>query len=242
MGSINTNNKKVPFSIELIEPDLLPFDLNEKKPFIVQGIEKNNWGRPVAYHLYRIHPGSVNAAINDKDVLRRIDAENILHPKLTNRIGQTRGISIFASVMNRLDDIKDYEESERVASKVAAAMCAYIKKPSTGIVDDETSKDERLLKMQPGMIFDNLMPGEEIGMIDPKRPNTMIEVFMKSQLRGVAAGTFTNYSTISKDYNGTYSAQRQEMVENKANYGCSHQPKKIILFYHQIYQLIELYL
>lgn len=212
-------SSKVPFLIELIEPDLLPFELNSESPLIIQGVEKDNWNKPIAYHLYKVHPGSINSNLySHKEIIRKISANNILHPKIINRIGQTRGISIFASVMNRLDDIKDYEESERVASKVAAAMCAYIKKPSSNIVDDETSKDERLMKMQPGMIFDNLMPGEEIGMIDPKRPNTMIEVFLKTQLRGVAAGTYTNYSTISKDYNGTYSAQRQEMVENKANY------------------------
>lgn len=168
--------------------------------------------------MYSVHPGTmINYKYKSKYDYKIIKANEILHPKLVYRINQTRGISIFASVMNRLEDIKEYEESERVASKVAAAMCAYIRKPSDGIVD-ETSKDERLLKMQPGMIFDNLLPGEEIGMLDPKRPNTMIEVFLKAQLRCVASGTYTNYSTISKDYNGTYSAQRQELVENKVNY------------------------
>lgn len=208
----------VPFSIELIEPDLLPLDLNDENKNIISGVQKNKWNEPINYYLYSVHPGTmINYKYKSKYDYKIIKANEILHPKLVYRINQTRGISIFASVMNRLEDIKEYEESERVASKVAAAMCAYIRKPSDGIVD-ETSKDERLLKMQPGMIFDNLLPGEEIGMLDPKRPNTMIEVFLKAQLRCVASGTYTNYSTISKDYNGTYSAQRQELVENKVNY------------------------
>src|SRR5690606_29130882 len=39
-----------------------------------------------------------------------------------------------------------------------------------------------------------------------------------SQLRAVAAGTSTGYSSIAKDYNGTYSAQRQELVEQSVHY------------------------
>jgi lambda family phage portal protein len=75
------------------------------------------------------------------------------------------------------------------------------------------------MKMQPGMIFDNLLPGEEVGMIDSNRPNSMLEQFRNSQLRAVAAGTSTSFSSISKDYNGTYSAQRQELVEQSVHYG-----------------------
>jgi len=37
-------------------------------------------------------------------------------------------------------------------------------------------------------------------------------------LKAVAAGTGSQYSTISKNYDGTYSAQRQELVEQQGNY------------------------
>jgi lambda family phage portal protein len=107
------------------------------------------------------------------------------------------------------------------AKKVAASICAYIRKsldgPTSGLQMDDTGN--RLMKMQPGMIFDNLLPGEEVGMIDSNRPNTMLEQFRNSQLRAVAAGTSTSFSSISKDYRGTYSSQRQELVEQSVNYG-----------------------
>jgi lambda family phage portal protein len=74
------------------------------------------------------------------------------------------------------------------------------------------------MSMRPGMIFDNLLPGEEIDMIESNRPNTMLEQFRNSQLRAVAAGTSTSFSSIAKDYNGTYSAQRQELVEQSVHY------------------------
>jgi len=55
-------------------------------------------------------------------------------------------------------------------------------------------------------------------MIDSKRPNPNLITFRQGQLRAVAAGFGTSYSSTSKDYNGTYSAQRQELVEQWVNY------------------------
>ncbi len=76
----------------------------------------------------------------------------------------------------------------------------------------------RTMKMQPGMIFDNLLPGEEVGMIDANRPNNMLEPFRNAQMRAVAAGTGTGFSSIARDYRGTYASQRQEMVEQSVSY------------------------
>ena len=211
---------RIPFSIELIECDLLPMDFNDEKKGIIQGIQKNKWGRPIGYYLYKQHPGDPNAPLVLKQDTKYVSAENILHLKLTDRIRQTRGVSIFASVLTRMDDIKAYEESERIAARVAASMCAFIRKSPDGPLTSSNldSSGNRLMKMKPGTIFDNLLPGEDIDMIESNRPNTMLEQFRNSQLRAVAAGTCTSFSSIAKDYNGTYSSQRQELVEQSVHY------------------------
>ena len=72
--------------------------------------------------------------------------------------------------------------------------------------------------MAPGMIIDSLAVGEEIGMIDSNRPNPNLITFRQGQLRAVAAGVGASYSSLARDYNGTYSAQRQELVEQWINY------------------------
>ena len=56
----------------------------------------------------------------------------------------------------------------------------------------------RLMTMKPGMIFDNLLPGEDIDMIESNRPNTMLEQFRNSQLRAVAAGTCTSFRALQR--------------------------------------------
>ena len=68
------------------------------------------------------------------------------------------------------------------------------------------------------MVFDDLMVGEEIGTIDTNRPNPNLQAYRDGQLRASAAGLGASYSSISRNYNGTYSAQRQELVEQWVGY------------------------
>jgi len=209
---------KVPFSLELLEADFLPYDLNDTVKGIVQGIELNSWRRPRAFHLYKQHPGDQGAGSTET---KRVEANRVVHLKLVKRLHQLRGMTIFASVLARLDDIKEIDESERIAARVAAAMAAYIKKgsPEDYSASDYNEDDQRTMEMAPGMIFDDLRPGEEIGTINPNRPNNALIPFRDSQLRSAAAGLGTSYSALSRNYNGTYSAQRQELVESWNHYG-----------------------
>jgi lambda family phage portal protein len=198
----------------------VPFEYS-LPPGIVQGVELNAWGRPTAFWVLKQPPGDVfqGFAIVPTN-LKRIPAERMLMIKSIDRIRQIRGVSHFAAVLNRLDDLKDYEESERIAAKVAASMAAFIKKGSPEQYDPPTEEGEqRDLRFRPGMVFDDLRPGEEIGTIDTSRPNPNLLAYRQGQMRALAAGTGSSYSSIAKDYNGTYSAQRQELVESYANYG-----------------------
>jgi len=207
----------VPFSFELIEADLLPFDLNDDNRGITQGVERNAWGRSRAFHITRHHPGDSGYRLNFN--AKRVSADNMLHPKMVSRIRQARGVSVFASVMRRLEDLKDYEESERIAARVAAALTGYIKK---GMAENYSGPDagdtDRNFKMKPGMVFDGLQEGEEVGTIDSNRPSSLLTPFHDAMLRFTATGTGTGYSSISRNYNGTYSAQRQELVEGWGHY------------------------
>lgn len=211
---------KVPYSLELIEPDMIPFDHHDAARGIQQGIERNTWGKPTGYWAYKEFPGG-DVWTKRSYELKRIEAGRMHHIASLDRIGQLRGVSEFASVITRLEDIKDYEESERIAAKVAASLTAYVKKGSPeafGADPDAAPGQPRELNLSPGMIIDSLAVGEEIGMIDSNRPNPNLVTFRQGQLRAVAAGFGGSYSSISRDYSGTYSSQRQELVEQWIHY------------------------
>jgi len=219
----------VPYSIEMIEPDMLPLDLNDSTRNILHGVERNAWNRPVAYHLYKQHPGDPNVLMPQ---IKRVSADFVHHAKMVDRIGQVRGVSLLASVLTRLDDLKDYEESERVAAKIAASMAAFIIKGDPQSYADSDSKPSgRRMRFQPGMVFDDLVQGESVGTVDTNRPNPNLETYRNGQLRAVAGGMRVSFSSLSKNYNGTYSAQRQELVEQYGAYG--------VLAYEVISQIVR---
>lgn len=216
----------VPLSIEMLEADMVPLDFNDAKRGILQGIERNAWGRRLAYHVYKAHPGDMGTLATET---KRVSAEFMHHIALVDRITQVRGLSVFASVITRLEDIKDYEDSERIAAKVAASLSAQIVKGDgsvyadyiasrTTVAEGDADTPYRSLTMRPGMIADDLLPGESVEIIDSKRPNPNTETFRTGQLRAAAGGFGTSFSSLSLDYNGTYSAQRQELVEKWGAY------------------------
>jgi len=210
------HNTKVPYSIELIEADYLPLGFSNPERNIVQGVEKNAWGQARAFHVYKHHPGGNRFAGDTK----RVSADRMTHVKMIHRIGQTRGTTVFASVLNRFDDIKDICESERVAARVAAAFTFYIKKGMPELyVPPSTGSDEREMEMAPGMGLDNLQPGEEYGTISSNRPNNEIIDFISFNQRCAAGGIGVSYSSLGKDYDGSWSSKRQEANEQYIHYG-----------------------
>lgn len=208
---------RVPFSIELIEADQMPFDFDDPSRGITQGVERNAWGRPRAFHLYLQHPGDYSVRLNMRK--KRVSADRMLHPKIVDRIRQARGVSVFASVIRRLEDLKDYEESERIAARVAAAITGYIKRGTAeDYVPPDSDQKNRAFRLTPGMVYDNLLPGEDVGTIESKRPSSLLDPFHRAMQRSVSSGTGAGYSSISKNYDGTYSARRQELVEDWIHY------------------------
>lgn len=210
---------RVPFSLELLEPDFLPLILNAFDDGLVQGVKKNAWGRPVAYHLYKQHPGDImNSTVLSSSAIKIVSADKIGHVKLVDRIGQTRGVTALSSVINRMNDIKDIEDYERVAAKVAASMTGYIKKGSPDLFE-QGSTTPREMTFEPGIIYDNLQVGEDIGTIDTNRPNPNVVTFRDGQLRAAAGGIGVGYSSMSNNFEGSYSSRRQENLENHSHYG-----------------------
>jgi lambda family phage portal protein len=211
----------IPFSIEALEPDFCPFDYTDSALSIAQGIALNAWRRPRGFWMFKEHPGSMLGAITGTRLdLKFVPAEVMIHLKMTHRLHQLRGVSVFRAVMNRFDDVKDIDESERIAARVAAAMAAYVKKGEAADYDTtQTGKaDPRNIELSPGMVIDTLKPGEEIGTIASNRPNNALIEFRRDQMRAVSSGTQASASTIARNYDGSYSSQRQELVEAKTPY------------------------
>lgn len=210
------------FVQELIESQHVP-NYGDERNNVVCGIQRNQFGQVIAYGF--------DAARNQSGVSSFINVEfkpakDILHVKLARRVGQLRGIPILASVMTRIQDLNDYENAEQVAAKMAACMVAVIKKETPDGFDPESLKDpdyvkaldERTFTMKEGQVWDQLRPGESVEILQSNRPNPLGVPFRNQMVKAIAAGTCTSYSTISRNYDGNYSAQRQELIDQWQNY------------------------
>lgn len=213
---------KVPLSLEIFEPDYCPLWHSDPLNGVTQGVAKNGWGQPIRYYFSKYHPGSPGGAgAFSSQGYKQVPANYVNHLKFARRIGQTRGESIFSAVLLRLDDLKDYEEAERIAARIAAKLVGYVRKGTPDMYGNDQFSDGNRQRQafEDGMILYDMLPGEEVGLFDnTKRPNSGLAEFRSGQLRATAAGTMVSYSSASKDYNGTYSAQRQELVEQQESY------------------------
>ncbi|TRS46601.1 phage portal protein, partial [Salmonella enterica subsp. enterica serovar Panama] len=80
--------------------------------------------------------------------------------------------SLLAPVIIRLMDLKEYEDSERIAARIAASLGMFIKKQDVGTDGYVAPEKRKETQIQPGMLFDGLNPGEDIWMIKSDRQTT----------------------------------------------------------------------
>lgn len=219
-GQINglTHGTPVPLSLELLEADLVPMDYDDPGLNIRQGIQCNAWGAATVFYVYRGNPLD-GYAYASSSTLKQVPAARILHCALRDRLQQRRGITLFAAAVNVLEDIKEIADYEIAAAKLAACLTAVIKRdpgitgPDPAMLGETSAQGRELMRMEPGMVFDGAQAGEEVQVVDSKRPNSGVAPFIDWNMRRVAAAIDGSYSSISRNYNGTYSAQRQELVE-----------------------------
>ena len=216
----------IPYVIETLEADYLDFDMNAEKTEgrgrIIQGVEVDDWGRPRRYHLWREHPGEEGWAFSlgrQRAGVKIIAAADLSHVKFTRRLRQLRGVPIVHGVLRRMDGIKDLEDSELTAARWDADVMAFVHNIAEFGETGENKKGEKQkqFEMESGMLV-HTFEGEGVDVHTPSRPNAQLEAFRAGQIQMVAAGTETRKSSISKNYDGTYSSQRQELVEGGMGY------------------------
>jgi lambda family phage portal protein len=148
-----------------------------------------------------------------------------MHLFRKDRVGQSRGVSWFAPAMSWMRDLGVYVDNEIQASAVASCFGVAVKTESpAGSLLAPTGEDtvddngNSLDYLEPGMVV-RLRPGESVESINPGRPNSASEPWISLMLRGISAGTGTNYEAIAKDFSKTsYSSSRSSKLEDRPRY------------------------
>ena len=208
---------EVPVQIQLIESDYVPLLDTDTYPGLIKGnrirsgIEINQYGRKVAYWVYRDHPGDTSRGVISIDTgkLIRVPAEEMRHIFEPKRPGQLRGVSMLAPMLAALRGVDDYVDAVLERQKLANLFVATIKRslPENwdGELDEETglpkfydSNGTQLVGLEPG-IQQTLLPGEEMTFSNPPEAGTTYSDYLRTSHLGTAAGAGMPYELLSGD-------------------------------------------
>lgn len=213
----------VALALEVIEPDLLDETYNDvlaNGNEVRMGVERNEWKRPVAYHMKEGHPGDVSFApgVAGSQRRRRIPADEVLHIYFKERPSQSRGVPWVASTISRLHQMAGLEEAEIVGQRAAASIMGFIRSPEGELQGDDVVDGDRVTDFEPG-IWKYLAPGEEPVVPNITRNGANVDQFMRILHRGAAIGFGMSYSSFTGDYSqSNYSSSRLALGPERDNW------------------------
>lgn len=222
--------------LQVIEADRLSTPPGQiDGPHMRGGIEIDDYGRPLAYHIRKIHPGDLYLNwIGNMWMFERIEAETpwgrkrVIHVHDQERSAQHRGKPLLTPVLTQFKMLDHYQRTEMQAAIVNAIVAAFIKTP----LDSETiaqqfgqdiddpryqsflqQRNEYRVQMKSGLVMP-LLPGDDLVPFTPSRPSGAYATFVENCVRHIGAGLGLPYELILKDFSKTnYSSARAALLE-----------------------------
>ena len=186
------------------------------------GIEIDSIGAPVAYHFLSQPDADVSIRSEQSGV--RIVADRITHVYSQDRVWQSHGVPVLEPVLNKLRDLNEYDAAQLFAARMQACIgiIANNDEPSNtmGSLQDALSDDGKdddgneEQVFEPGMIL-HAGKGQKWEAFIPSQPQGVYDPYTKAQLRAIGTGTDLSYHLIARDFQSSYSAARQDMLENR---------------------------
>ncbi len=217
-----TNTNKWGLSLQLIEADLLDHNKHGQLPNdgqIRMGKQFDKNGRPTAYWLLNQHPGEDVLAQARGKRHQVVDAKQIIHVFMKDRIGQSRGSPWLLSSITPLRHTAAYNEAALIAARAGASKMGFYEEAYPGALKDKgkekTERGATVETFDAGTIG-KLPTGIKFSQFDPGYPHNDHAPFMKVSLRGVAAGMNVSYNNLTFDLEGVnFSSLRQGNLEER---------------------------
>jgi len=196
------------YQIQLISVDLLDIDMVQTLSdgrYVDGGVEFDALNRPVAFHFFDGHPAESHTG--RLRARMRIPADQIVHVVRQSETGQSLGVPESHTALRRFNLLSQYEEAAMTAAHYgAAAMIALESTDPDGVMpaaaSEEGGDNELPEEMEAGSILE-LPPGYTAKAIPSNYPDANMPGFLKSLIRGGAAGLGVSYAGLSSDMEGS---------------------------------------
>jgi lambda family phage portal protein len=213
------------FSIMLHDAEMLDVRLVEKNQqtgnWIKQGVEVDQWNRPVAYWVKDYKgPRSNGLEIVNRHI--RIPASQMLHVFRPEMVGQVRGLPWLAGALQTCKMLDGYLEASLAAARVGAAQVLFFERElgAEGFKGDEEDPEtgDQTVNLEPGEA-NELPPGVKIANWAPPYPHGEMPEFVKVMLRRIGSATGVSYTSLANDTgDSNFAGARQGLIEERAHY------------------------
>lgn len=188
------------------------------------GIEKDEYGAPVFYHIMKQHPGAKYIAATTWDKIPAFGAKtglrNVIHLYNPTRPGQSRGVPDLAVIIEPLKQLGRYTEAEITAAVISGAFTVFLETESGAggfdysnfSTESGQKSSDKDMKLGSGMIVE-LGPGESVHDSNPGRPNQAFDPFVQAILRQIGAALEIPFEILIKHFTASYSAARAALLE-----------------------------
>lgn len=200
------------FGLQVIDADLVDTELNmiaSNGNSISMGVEVNEWGRPVALHVWTTYDDPM---ISVPRMRIRISSTEIIHLYDPQRIRQTRGTTWLNAIMLPVKMLDGFLEAELVAARCASAKMGFFKYTDSSAYQAPDPSKPFTVEATPGEAS-ILPPGLEFQAWDPQHPNSAFADFHKAVKREIASGLKVSYNALANDLEGVnYSSIRSGLL------------------------------
>lgn len=224
--------------VQLIDPDRLsnPQNVFDKR-YLRGGVEIDDDGAAVAYHIRKAHQGDWWAAA-DAVTWQRIPRETpdgqpiVVHYWEPSQAGEHRGgAGIFTPVLNRMRMLLKYDGAELDAALINAFFAAVVESPfdhellgealgegnAAPLLAYQAERaqfhEERRLMLNGSKVI-TTYPGEKLEIVKSERPNPNYPQFQAAFLRNIAQATGASATQVSGNWGEmNYSSARAELLE-----------------------------
>ena len=214
--------------LQLIESDrVCNPPAHARDPLFHDGVEINENGRVVAYHVCSIHPHAIYNAGRPEWVRVPVRSEtgrlNVIHLLTRERPDQYRGIPLLAPVIESCKQLSRYSFTELSAAVVSSFVTILVKSKTPEFTLENAfarrGSDEAFEQPDPveipmgSMSMIALNPDEDATMMAPNRPNDQFGAFVEMIAKEIGAATDIPEELLLLKFTSSYTAARAALLE-----------------------------
>jgi lambda family phage portal protein len=208
--------------VQLIEADRVrtPSEKSQDKN-VKAGIRTNDDGEAISAFIASGYEGDMDVTFTEVPFYGDSGTPLLLQVAQDwERVGQIRGVSVLAPIMEVLVQLDRYTKAELMANVVSSMLTVFVKSENgvgsladgVPIQDQVDAGNDDTIELGNGSVV-GLAAGEDISVVNPARTNSSFDSVMTAYIRQLGVGLEMPYEVLIAHFQSSYSAARGALQE-----------------------------